>query len=252
MKKCPHCNEEFEFEKPKQFGAHVVNCSFNPRRKEKLNNLSVSLKGKKKKTKLCDKCNKEISASNFDRHYIKCNPTKRQTINIEESWKVGNVYKCPHCDKIFTKTGIGTHIFMQHTTEGIKHKESKFSDKTIKSKMGWSRGLTKETDERVKNAAEQQHNMFITGQIINHWQNKELSAEHKSKLSLAQIKVLEGSNIISNFKHIRYYKNKNILGLEYNLRGLYELKLSEWLNLHKILWIRNKILSYNWNTYINQ
>lgn len=244
MKKCPHCEEKFEFERPKQFGAHIVNCSFNPKRKDILNNLSISLKGKKKKTKLCDKCNKEISTSNFDRHYVKCDQTKRQAIKIEESWKTGNVYKCPHCDKNFTKTGIGTHIFMQHTIEGTEYKNKKFSDKTIKQKMGWSRGLTKDTDERVKNAAEQQHNMFITGEIINHWQDKKLSAEHKSKLSIAQSNVLENCGIANRFKFIKYYTCKNILGEEFLVRGTYEVKMSDWLNDKKILWVRKKNISY--------
>lgn len=245
MKKCPHCNNEFNFEKPKQFGAHVVNCSFNPKKKERLKNISLNLKGRPKTKKLCDKCGKMIANSNLDRHMKKCGSNKRQIITVQEEWKTNTgKYKCPYCESLFSKKGIGSHIFYQHTADGYDNKKKKFSDETIKSKMGWSRGLTTETDERVRKASEQQKELYATGQIISHWKDKNLSAEHKSKLSLAQTKVLNEFEITSNFKHIKYYKCKNLLGEEFNMRGLYEVKLSEWLNLNKIVWTRGMTLNY--------
>lgn len=36
MKKtCKHCNKEFEFERARQFGAHITNCSENPTKKQR-------------------------------------------------------------------------------------------------------------------------------------------------------------------------------------------------------------------------
>lgn len=244
MKKCPHCNNEFIFEKPKQFGAHIVNCIFNPKIKERLKNISNSLKGKRKPKKLCNKCDKMIAIPNFDRHNEKCTPNKSKTIKIKEEWKVEDKYKCPYCNTLFSKFGIGTHIFMQHTNDGTQYKNKKFSDMEMKSKMGWSRGLTKDTDVRVKNAAEQQRRLFESGEIVSYWKNKKLSPEHKYKLSLAQTKILNEFEITNNFKHVKYYKCKNLLGEEYNMRGLYEVKISNWLNANNITWTRGKKLNY--------
>src|SRR5690606_22459308 len=140
-----------------QFGAHVTNCSSNPKRKQILKNLSKSLKGIQRSKKICDKCDKEISSSNFDRHYSKCGLGKSDKIFLQKEWLNANgKYRCPHCSKEFSKKGICNHIFLQHTDKGKQHKNKKFSNDNVKSKMGWSRGLKKETDNRVKKAAEQQ------------------------------------------------------------------------------------------------
>ena len=191
MKTCPHCTESFTFKKPKQFGSHVVNCKFNPKLKERLDNISKSLNGKPKPKKHCDKCNKEISSSNFDRHYAICDPTKRKPLKIEESWRIDNVnFKCPHCDFISSKVGLGSHIFLEHSKEGFEFKKEKYVN-GMKGKFGWSRGLTKETDIRVKRAAENIKKLISEGKIIMYFSGKELSSEHKSKLSQAQSNVLE-------------------------------------------------------------
>lgn len=40
-------------------------------------------------------------------------------IKINESWYIGNgLYKCPNCDRSFTKNGICSHIWKVHYTEG--------------------------------------------------------------------------------------------------------------------------------------
>lgn len=244
MKTCPHCNQKLVFEKPQQFGAHVVNCDSNPKKKERLANISLALNGKPRNKRLCDKCNEQISVSNFDRHYIKCDNSISKD-KVDENWLVGdNKYKCPHCDFISSKHGIGSHIFLLHTKEGIEFQTKKYSNKEMKSKMGWARGLTKETDERVKRAAEEQKRLFAEGVTVNYWEGKSLSAEHKEKLSIAQAKVLEEQNISNRFQDIKYYKEKNINGEEFSLRGTYELKMALWLNENKILWVRKIYLKY--------
>jgi len=227
MKTCPHCKESFEFEIPQQFGAHIVNCESNPKLKERL------------------KCNKNISVSNFERHYNKCNTVNKKQITVDESWKVDvDKYKCPHCELIFHKLGICGHIFQMHTPDGVEYKNKKYSNAETKSKMGWSRGLTKETDNRVNKASEQQKEMYATGKRIHHQLGKPLSSEQKSKISKSHSKMLEENEISNNFKHVKFYKQKNIIGEEYSLRGKYELKMSQWLNDNKILWIRKIYIQY--------
>jgi len=255
MKTCPHCKDNFNFEKPQQFGSHITNCPSNPKRKQILENISNSLKGKRRAKKVCDKCNKEISSSNFDRHYSKCGLDKGDKILLQEKWlNDSGKYNCPYCSKEFSKKGICNHIFLQHTDKGKKYKENKFSDDNIKFKMAWSRGLTKETDDRVKKAAKQQKEFYSTGKITHPFLGRKLTPEHKEKLSVAQSNLIEAGEGSNNFKHVKYYKNRNIIGEEYSIRGGYELKISNWLNKKGILWIKGNNFKYNINgvekTYI--
>lgn len=248
MKICPHCSEEFNFDKPKQFGSHITNCHLNPKRKQILKKLSSSQKGVPKTKKTCDKCDKKISISNFDRHYLKCGLDKKSKIHLQEGWlNSKGQYNCPHCNKEFSKKGICSHIFLQHTKRGDEFKIKKFSDDSVKLKMGWSRGLTKETDKRVKKAAEQQKEFYATGKVKHPFLGRKLTLEHKEKLSVAQINLIEDGGGSNNFKHVKYYKNVNIIGNEYSLRGGYELKISNWLNEKKILWIKGNNFKYNIN-----
>lgn len=69
----------------------------------------------------CDKCGLEISNSNYKRHTEKCSGkcAENKVIKIDDNWRTADgKYKCPHCDKIYTKKGICTHIFLNHTEEG--------------------------------------------------------------------------------------------------------------------------------------
>ncbi len=54
--------------------------------------------------------------------------------------------KCKHCGKEYSKHGIGTHIWRNHS-EGKTHDPNK-------NRIAWNKGLTKETDERVKKTGE--------------------------------------------------------------------------------------------------
>lgn len=248
MKTCQHCKESFVFDKPQQFGSHVTNCSSNPKRKQILENLSSSQKGVPKSKKTCDKCNKDISSSNFDRHYIKCGLENSDKIYLQEEWlKANGKYACPHCNEEFSKKGICNHIFLQHTDKGKDYKNNKFSNESVKLKMGWSRGLTKETDNRVKKAAEQQKEFYSTGKFKHPFLGRNLTAEHKEKLSIAQSNLIESGGGSNNFKHVKYYKNINIIGDEYSLRGGYELKISNWLNEKNILWTKGNNFKYKIN-----
>ena len=62
--------------------------------------------------KICDKCNKEISVSNFSKHYNSC---KGIVEDIKLSWKQDDMYKCPHCNVLFTERGIKFHIWACHS-----------------------------------------------------------------------------------------------------------------------------------------
>lgn len=98
---------------------------FNPNnRKKKFCSVLCANRSpdKHKKKKECPECNRHIRLSNFDRHYNICitPPLKKEKISPYE--QINNKYKCPHCYKLFTKQGIGIHIWRAHTEEGQEHK----------------------------------------------------------------------------------------------------------------------------------
>lgn len=61
-------------------------------------------------------------------------------------------YICPYCGKEYAKYGIGNHIWRNHTEEGQKFDPNK-GYKT-KNRKVWNKGLTKETDSRVRKSGE--------------------------------------------------------------------------------------------------
>lgn len=78
-------------------------------------------------------------------------------MKLNEEWKINeNEYECPECHKIFTKSGICSHIICVHTKEGRERVErnKKLHSKRQKGHVAWNKGLTKETDERIKKASE--------------------------------------------------------------------------------------------------
>ena len=45
-------------------------------------------------------------------------------IQIDENWRQeSGLYKCPHCSKEYSKSGIGPHIWRSHTEDRKKHRE---------------------------------------------------------------------------------------------------------------------------------
>ena len=133
-----------------------------------------------RKKKICDICNKEISLSNFSRHYDSCSKEKIVSkLNVD--WKQENgKYKCPHCNKEYSKYGISTHIWRNHTTEGKKQNPNKgFLDGT---RIIWNKGLTKESDERIKKIGETYSNNIKNGITIPSFLGKHHTEEYKEKM----------------------------------------------------------------------
>jgi len=65
---------------------------------------------KSRTKKVCDKCNKEISISNFKKHYDKCGIIK---VKVK---KEKFIKQCPYCNKEFKN--VKFHIWACHTEKG--------------------------------------------------------------------------------------------------------------------------------------
>jgi very-short-patch-repair endonuclease len=87
----------------------------------------------------CEKCNREISKSNFNKH--KCIIKNKYSENYEI---INNEIKCNFCKKIYSKHGIINHISITH----LKERKNSTSNKEP-----WNKGQTKETNVLVKQAS---------------------------------------------------------------------------------------------------
>lgn len=137
--------------------------------------------------------------------------------------------KCKYCGKEYSKFGIDNHISIIHLKS---RKPAVFYRNAV-----WNRGLTKEIDSRVKKYSKS------ISKTIRGKSRRPLSVQTKEKLSLIRSKIIEEKGV-GGFKNIKWYKIKNILGEEFILRGTWEVKIANWLNLNKYLWVRKIYLNY--------
>lgn len=145
-----------------------------------------------------------------------------------------NLIECLHCNKFFSKYGIRNHIFFKHTEEGKKI--DKFG-----SSRGWSKGLTKENDSRIAKQAKTYKDKLNSGEIIHSFKGKNLTKEHKEKISKS---IAQNGNHNGGYKKVPYinYMLKN--GKEIKLRGSYEIRLATYLDKNNIEWEYQKPISY--------
>lgn len=142
--------------------------------------------------KQCSKCKDSISKFTYKRHFNVCNGKfknlrrKRKKFLLENiSIKINdNLFECKKCQKQFTKFGIGNHYWRSHTKDGKLHNPLKNGNKTT-----WNKGLTKETDERVRNAS------LLISKALKGKVGKKHSNETKLKLSKIRKEYLKDNNI---------------------------------------------------------
>lgn len=106
------------------------------------------------------------------------------TIKRDETWKQEDgTYKCPICDKIYSRARICSHIFRSHTEKGIKHKPMDIFVANGGTIFTWNKGLTKETDIRIRKSIECLREGIKSGRIIPSQLGKPISEEVKLKIS---------------------------------------------------------------------
>lgn len=190
--------------------------------------------------KQCPKCGREITIINFNKHFKVCNKYKKQTnkevLEIASKCIIkDNKYICPICNKEYSKKGIFTHIWRKHTKEGLEFDPNKSYEKG--TKVVWNKGLTKETDERVKKCSETYSKNAKLGlhkkpvaKNIESW---------KKNISIGINKAIQNSpdsyNGHFNRGFVKEYIYNNI-----KLLGTWELKFAIWCDKNNIKWIKNK------------
>jgi very-short-patch-repair endonuclease len=214
-------------------------CSNHTRIAKKINIIILT-------TKLCDKCNKQITSNNYNKHYNSC-VNKKEHSKINEEWKLENSnYKCPFCEKEYSKLGILIHIWRNHTEDGIKFSTN---EGYKNGRTAWNKGLTKETNENVRKNGESLSNNIKNGKTIPYWKDKHISEETKQVISdKMKLAHKEGrawnigksrwnnkksypeiffEKVINNEFLDKYYKT------EYNI-GIYSLDFA-WIHKKKVI-----------------
>jgi hypothetical protein len=184
------------------------------------------------KTIKCDKCGTDIGYVNYSRHIKSCNgiaPKKKEIkIHVSNEWKQEDgLYKCPYCDKKYSKKGIGNHIWKTHTEEGQKHNPN------IGYKNGTRVGANtgKHHSEEIKNKISESEKLTIS--LNGHcWTGKHHSKETKNKISQKRVEYLE-----NNDQYTLWYKVSNGNRIV-NVQGTWEKRFAEYLNSNNIKWDR--------------
>ncbi|MNV48894.1 hypothetical protein D3C71_1408210 [compost metagenome] len=145
----------------------------------------------KRKVQQCSKCNKEISLSNYERHFSGCNGVVKQRIPINHDWKQEDgKYKCPFCNKVYSEKGISTHIWRNHG-EGQSHNPNVGYQND--GRQPWNTGLTKEQDDRLRKKGETFSKRYKEGKIKLNGCFTNMTPEIKEKISKSlKIAIKEG------------------------------------------------------------
>jgi endogenous inhibitor of DNA gyrase (YacG/DUF329 family) len=109
----------------------------------------------------CPKCGKKVSKTQLENHK-NSKSCKEDNVydginyNDPQITKKGNrigedEYECIECEKVFSKKGISTHFWLNHTKEGKSHKEKLGDQKRFCREDGeiWNKGKKLKSKEEV-------------------------------------------------------------------------------------------------------
>lgn len=176
--------------------------------------------------KICSKCKREISLSNFKRHFNSCEGILKDILKINPEWKQPDEkYKCPYCENIYSKKGIMTHIWSKHTEKGKLHFQG--YNFGMKGKPAWNKGLSKYTDKRVQKYAKTLINNIKLGKTIPSFKGKTHKTESIEKISKSRIKYLQEHPdmvpyLVNHSSHMSYPE-------ELLFKKLTELNIDGWI-----------------------
>lgn len=222
MFECSYCGQCFETKS--SLGGHSAHCSLNP-------NYT--------KIYTCEFCNIQVvGLQPYRRHITHCkmNPEgipykKASCTNHQDANDFFKERQCKFCQKLFKN--INSFKNHERMCPNNPHRQLPKGAGWPKGKPGWSKGLTKETDIRVRHNSEQQLKYYETHDSI--FAGKHHSEETKKKLSdIAKESSYE--------KHFGTYKK--IIYKNCCFQSTYEVAVAKSLDENGIKWVKPKRLKY--------
>lgn len=131
-----------EFDNKYSLGGHTRCCKLNPNYKQNMDQLKTA------------------------RSYIRCN-------NGREFVHKNELCSCQYCNRLYKLYGLKNHEMRCVKNPNriiIKHGGG-----------GWNKGLTKETDERIKNSSEKLHKRYENGELKNWCEGKTKETDERIK-----------------------------------------------------------------------
>ncbi|MCK9575809.1 MAG: hypothetical protein WC979_00750 [Candidatus Pacearchaeota archaeon] len=143
--------------------------------------------------------------------------------------------KCPHCNKEYSKHGIGTHIWRVHGDGKEFDPNEGFKKGTRKQ---WNNGKTKETDERVANNGNSYSIAHKEGRIKTWCEGLTKETDER----IAAISKVVAESVLTKVKngtwHLSFAHSRII---EYNgikFHGSWEVAYAKYLDANNIKWRR--------------
>lgn len=216
---------------------------------------------------VCPICNKEIKNSGIGRHFktkhnlsyteyakennlaiFKPSKSKKEVIYNETSvhtceYDCGNIakYQLKNGKWCCCKSPNSCNAIRKKNSESLRNKEIIWKNghpKGYKNKTGWSKGLTKDTDERVKRISISLKTKIKKGEFKT---NKGLKMSNEFKLKRRQEMLGRYSNgfEVKCGRAPKYDYESPVAG-NIKVDGSWELKVAQYLDIIGYDWIRNK------------
>lgn len=175
---------------------------------------------------LCN-CGKEFLTSNsFNGHRAHCKSHSK--VEKKSIYKINELYVC-ECGKEFKKS----QSINAHFSHCLIHRKGKPILDKFKGKQNWSKGLTKDTDNRIKNQNNAWKKGLAEGKFKPNRLGKKLSPEVKQLLSLKASSKNNGYVKTKYYEIFCPHENKNV-----KVQGTWEFKYAQYLNENDIKWQR--------------
>lgn len=133
---------------------------------------------------ICIHCSRECKTKQaLSNHQKHCHQNPNRIPQPNPTNAPGDFY-CPHCGKhCHSINSLKNHI--RYCSQN-PNRELTYAERTgicnLKNR-GWSKGLTKDTDERVKHTSERLKEEYASGRIVSHQTNKPRTVTEKQKIS---------------------------------------------------------------------
>ena len=188
---------------------------------------------------VCELCGQEISKSNYSKH-IRRHRNHPETFNDSFQRLIHDGLTCQYCGKeCKNKSSLVAHERLcknnptRMKTSYELHPE-KYDSFCGKSCTAWNKGLTKDTDERVKNGNLTRLRRISSGEILPSFTGKHHSEKTKQ--------ILREYAIRNHLGGRTYKKNHIYNGVHFD--SSYEVIVAKELDKNNILWEKSKSFTY--------